>query len=40
MTNVREVNLYKNGKRYIFMFAGNEFTKEKVQDLLNTIVID
>ena len=39
MPNVREVNLYKNNKRYVLMFVGNDFNLDKVQDLLNTINI-
>ena len=37
--NVREINLYKNNKRYVLLFVGNDFTLDKIQDLLNTVNI-
>ncbi len=36
---VREVSLYKNNKRYVLIFIGEEFTEEKVLELINTISI-
>lgn len=41
MKNMKEVSILKNNKRYVFMFMNtNYFTDEKIQDLLNTIVIE
>ena len=38
--NMKEVSILKNGKRYVFMFLNTTyFTVEKINDLLNTIVI-
>ena len=38
--NMKEVSILKNGKRYVFMFLNTTyFTDEKINDLLNTIVI-
>lgn len=37
---MKEVSILKNGKRYVFMFLNTTyFTDEKINDLLNTIVI-
>lgn len=41
MPEMKEVSILKNDKRYGFMFMGtNYFTDEKIQDLLNTLVIE
>ena len=39
--NMKEASILKNGKRYVFMFLDTTyFTDEKINDLLNTVVID
>lgn len=38
---IKEYNILKDGKRYCLTFIGLEyFTEEKIQDLLNTLVIE
>ena len=38
--DIKEVNILKNNKRYMFMLIGDYFTEDKVNDLLNTIIIE
>ena len=38
--NIKEINILKNNKRYMFMLIGDYFTEDKIIDLLNTIVIE
>ena len=37
--NVREVNILKNNKRYVFVMSGEYYSIDKVVELINTIVI-
>lgn len=39
-TPVKEVNILKNDKRYIFTFIGKEYTDNYIKDLLDTLVIE
>lgn len=40
MKNMKEVNIIKDGKRYVFMFIYTDyFTDEYIKDILNTVVI-
>ena len=36
-SNVYEVNILKNNKRYVFVITG--YTEDKLMDLINTIII-
>ena len=38
--NIKEINILKNNKRYMFMLIGDYFNEDKIIDLLNTIVIE
>ncbi len=37
--NVREVNILKNNKRYVFVMSGEYYSIDKAVELINTIVI-
>lgn len=37
---VKEVNILKNNKRYVFTFIGKEFTDNYIKDVLDTLVIE
>ncbi|MBQ7104709.1 MAG: helix-turn-helix transcriptional regulator [Bacilli bacterium] len=40
LNNVREVNILRNNKRYIFMFTGSKYiTDEYIKDILSTVEI-
>jgi len=40
LKNIREVNILRNNKRYIFMFTGSKYTTDEyIQDLLSTLEI-